>query len=158
MPEFDRSDRKSVSHPAFARGSALFIAILLGFLVWYAYSQWTDYWLLKDGQTVTATITDHSANGAVSYSYTVGGHVYRGDSGLLYPGSHQGTGDEIEVCYSVSHPWLSGLGKPTKIGVGLPAAMAVLLVLVAEILAVRTVISPRGKWSLDFGRRPWRRG
>lgn len=150
MPRFDRSDRKR-------RGSALFIAILLGFLVWYASSQWTDYWLLKDGQTVAATITDHSANGAVSYSYTVNGHEYRGTSGLLYPGS-QRVGDEIDVCYSVSHPWLSGLGKPTRIGMGLPAAVAVLVVLFAEILAVRTVINPRGKWTLYFNRRPGQHG
>lgn len=150
MPKFDRSDRKR-------RGSALFIAILLGFLVWYAYSQWTDYWLLKDGRTVTATITGHSSNGAISYNYTVDRHEYTGESGLLYPGS-QSVGDEIDVCYSVSHPWLSGLGKPTRIGVGLPAAVAVLLVLFAEILAVRTVINPWSKWTLYFNRRPDQHG
>lgn len=150
-------DRNSTSYPTCARVLALLVALFVAFLFWFMKSDWAGYWVLKDGRPITAMVTGHLPHGAVAYSYTVNEEGYSGESEEGYRGSRD-VGDPIQVYYSESHPRLSLSKMLSKTTIGWVAAVTILLFSFCEILAVRTILNPRGKWTIDFSRIPMRYG
>ena len=136
-----------------ARVSALVIAIILGlFLVGWISSVRAEYWLLKDAEEGIAIVTKDlwTGHNGVAYRYAVNHKEYTGKGMRNYQDPRYRNvhpGDKSLVYYSVSHPWMSSLRRPGRIGEGLPV---VLLVLFFETLAVITLINPQHKWAFNI--------
>src|ERR1700720_3353814 len=136
-----------------ARVSALVIAIILGlFLVGLISSVRAEYWLLKDAEEGIAIVTKDlwTGHNGVAYRYTVNHKEYTGEGMRNYQDPRYRNvhpGDKSVVYYSASHPWMSSLRRPDRIGEGLPV---VLLVLFFETLAVITLINPQHKWAFNI--------
>jgi hypothetical protein len=137
------------------RLQALFIALLLGypFGVGPIRGVWKDHWLVKDGQQGVAVVTkEHWAgHNAVVYQYRVGQHVYTGQdrrSSQNPQYAHVGPGGKTVMYFSSSHPWLSAIDRPGRVGIpGLPVLLLVWL-LVAGLIA--TAINPNGRWAFNL--------
>jgi hypothetical protein len=120
---------------------AVFLAWLICGLV---YGDWQNYWLLKDGQLGTATVTRRPTleHGQVRYRYKVNGRVYLGSSHL--PGNQETRRFPFEstVYFSASHPWISRLYMPRSFIEGLPG---LILVLPFELIAMFLILRPKPK-------------
>jgi len=106
-----------------------------------------SYWILKDGQTGTAIVTDLGGHGARMYSYSVSQKTFKGRSDTNWNDPRYRDvqpGERCPVFFSASHPWLSLLHPPEIIPPGLPL---VLLILLIESGAIATIINPRSRWS-----------
>ncbi len=126
-------------------------AIVLGYFLVTMAQQWrTDHWLLEDGLTGMALLTNKhwGGHGVYEYEYEVNQKKYTGRSQRnwrLENYRNVGPGGKSIVYYSASHPWLSALDKPNAVGVGWPV---VLVALIMEFFLALTVINPKSKWAL----------
>ena len=120
------------------------------------YGSWQEYWLLKDGQPGTATVTraPASGHGQVLYNYKVNHRVYRGRDRI--PGD-QGADNARRfpfastVYFSASHPWISRLQMPKSFvgGWGLltilfPFVVVALFLTLRPKPKARTIVIPIG--------------
>jgi hypothetical protein len=141
---------------------ALVLSLFLGycFVVQPAHLLWEHYWLLKDGQPGIATVTQVllTGHGAVAYQYRVDQAEFTGTDAVR--GYNHGRGDtyppavvgqHLPLYFSVSHPWVSRLERPTgMVPVGLPLFLGVWAL---EALLIWTVINPNSRWALRIGGR-----
>ncbi len=153
MSQPDPAARNTQPSARVARVGALVVVIILGlFLVsWFSWAR-AEYWLLKDAQEGMAIVTKDlwTGHNSVGYRYTVNHKEYTGKGmrnyqDLRYRNVHPG--NKSVVYYSASHPWMSSLRRPDRIGEGLPV---VLFVLLFETMAVITLINPRHKWAFHI--------
>jgi hypothetical protein len=141
--------------PNSARSSVTVLAIFLGVMLFFmCRGWWLEYWLVMDGQTGTAYVTDiydGTHGGSFSYTYSVGQRTYTGHSkrnwrdprySAVEPGEH------CPVYFSASHPWLSLLYPPNSVFTGWPV---VLFLLMMEAIALTTIISPKSRWAFNPG-------
>jgi hypothetical protein len=141
--------------PNSLRISALIFAGLLALSVSPIVRQWrANYWLLKDGQWGTATVTGKvwGGHGAVNYRYVVDGKEYTGVSGENHRDPRFTTVQtwvEAPVLYSASHPGLSSLDPPDHIMVAFPV---VLVISVVEVFLVMTIVNPKSRWAIGSDR------
>jgi hypothetical protein len=90
-----------------------------------------------------------TGHNGVAYRYTVNHNEYTGKRMRNYRDPRYRNvhpGDKSVVYYSASHPWMSSLRRPDRIGEGLPVA---LLALLFETIAVITLINPQHKWAFN---------
>ena len=136
-----------------ARVTGFIVSVILGgiFVRGYVFGIWTNYWILKDGRSTTAFITQEHSHGVVSYTYCVGLKRYAGRSQRnwqdpKYRNVH--VGQSSIVYYSSSHPMLSSLDGIQSV---LPAGLPVFLLASCFLLfAVATVINPQGRWAFNL--------
>ena len=137
--------------PLGARLTAFVLAVGLGQFLWLqARSAWTNYWLLEDARKGTATVTNElwSGHNAVGYSYTVDQKQYVGRSGRNWKAPNKvQIGEQADVYFSASRPWLSRLYIPEAVVEGLPG---ILIALLLEAFALITLINPRSGWAFSL--------
>ena len=136
------------------QGAVLAIALAVP-LFSVAQGWWLNYWILMDGQTATAQVTElyWGGHGKVNYRYAVAkveytGHSIRNWRDARY--SRVGIGEQCPVFFSASHPQLSVLYYPQTVVDAWPMALIILLL---EACAVATLINPQNRWALRFGSR-----
>ena len=135
------------------RLTSLIIALVLGyFILGWVQSAWMNYWLKADSERGLATVIKEnwSGHGRIVYRYVVNqreytGVSYRNREDPRY--SKVQPGDESIVYFSVSHPWLSQLNKPSAVLEGWPI---LLIVLPLEFFAVMTFLKTESKWAFNF--------
>jgi hypothetical protein len=156
MSQPDPAARNTQPSARVARVGALVIVIVLGlFLVSWISGVRAGYWLMKDAQEGIAIVTKDlwTGHNGVAYRYAVNHKEYTGKGMRNYQDPRYRNvhpGDKSVVYYSASHPWMSSLRRPDRIGEGLPV---VLLVLLFEAMAVITLINPQHKWAFNINGR-----
>jgi hypothetical protein len=102
----------------------LVLVIVLGlFLVSWISGVREEHWLLKDAQEGIAMVTKDlwTGHNGVAYRYTVNHKEYTGEGMRNYQDPRYRNvhpGDKSVVYYSASHPWMSRLRRPDRIGEG----------------------------------------
>jgi hypothetical protein len=111
----------------------------------YGHNVWADYWLRKDGQTVSVLITQTYPKHRKEYTYTVDGKKYTGTDirGWEAERSHElQVGDSTLATVSASHPWFSSLQTVHWRWTALPLAV---LFLLFEFFLLAVVFDPSGR-------------
>jgi hypothetical protein len=125
--------------------------IALGQQAWmFLHAVWTDHWIRKDAQPVTAFVTHTGPKRLVDYRYTVAGREYVGRDSRDWEEERDhpvNLGDRISARASASHPWLSALGDTGRAWIGLPIFC---IICVFELLLLGILLSGILRMFLGF--------
>jgi hypothetical protein len=98
--------------------------IVLGQMAWsFLHAVWTDHWIRKDAEPVTAMVTHLGPKRLLEYRYTLKGQAYSGRDSRDWEEEKDhplNVGDQVTARVSASHPGLSALGDTGRAWIGLP--------------------------------------
>lgn len=124
--------------------------LALGQMAWkFVHAVWTDHWIRRDAQPVTAIVTQLGPKRMLEYRYSVNGTEYSGRDSRNWEEERDhpvNVGDEVTARASESHPWLSALGDTGRAWIGLPIF---LITLVFELMFLGILLS--GVLRIFFG-------
>ena len=124
--------------------------IMLGQQAWmFLHAVWTDHWIRKDAEPVTAMVTHLGPKRVLEYRYTLQGQEYAGRDSRDWEDEKDhplNVGDQVMARVSASHPWLSALGDTGRAWMGLPIFLALS---VFELMLLGVLLS--GILRLFFG-------
>ena len=150
MKWFSLSERNKERLINLIRFIVLIPMIFIGTLIYsHAHRIWIDYWVSKDGQRVSAQVTEAYSKHFFDYRYTVDGKEYAGNDYRDWEDEqiHKlQVGEQTTVFISASHPWLSSLRSIRLAWVAFPF-ITLLLLLEAFLLVV--IFDPSGRWSVS---------
>jgi hypothetical protein len=116
--------------------------VALGQQAWmFLHAVWTDHWIRKDAQQVTALVTHMGPKRVLDYRYTMDGREYVGRDTRDWEDERDhpvNLGDRIAARASASHPWLSALGDTGRAWIGLPIFC---IICVFELLLLGILLS-----------------
>jgi len=104
------------------------LASVLGQQSWmFLHAVWTDHWIQKDSEPVTALVTQVGPKRVLEYRYNVNGRDYAGKDSRDWEDEKDhplNVGEQVAARVSASHPWLSALGSTGRAWMGLPIFLA----------------------------------
>lgn len=135
-------------------GLATLIVVLpmaaLGQQEWmFLHAVWTDHWIRKDAEPITAIVTQVGPKSLLEYRYTMKGREYSGRDSRDWDDEKDhplNVGDQVKARASASHPSLSALGNTGRAWIGLPIF---LVISVFELMLLGLLLS--GILRLFFG-------
>jgi len=102
--------------------------VLLGQQSWrFLHAVWTDHWIRRDGEPVTAVVAGVGPKRMLEYRYTMKGREYSERDSRDWEDEKDhplSVGDRVAARVSASHPWLSALGSTGRAWMGLPIFLA----------------------------------